>query len=130
GIGDPVLGLRYFIPPENHSAITFELAHKIAVQDPDKFRSTGSDDTGAQVSWHVHADKNSIYTSLAVVRTGDAGPYPRYTRHVVPSISVAWERRLLRNLNLIFQANAARSLFDRGDRELTANVYQASLGLR
>lgn len=130
GIGDPVLGLRYFIPLENHSAITFELAHKFAVQDPDKFRSTGSDDTGAQVSWHVHGEKNSFYTSLAVVRTGDAEPYPDYTRHVVPSINVAWERRLLRNVNLIFQANAARSLFDRGDRELTANVYQASLGLR
>src|SRR5690606_21337992 len=66
GIGDPVLGLRYYIPLRNHSAVTFELAHKFAFQDPDKFRTTGSDDSGAQISWHVHGLKNSFYTSVAV----------------------------------------------------------------
>ncbi len=130
GIGDPVLGLRYYIPLRNHSAVTFELAHKFAFQDPDKFRTTGSDDSGAQISWHVHGLKNSFYTSVAVVRTGDAEPFPQFTRHVIPSVNLAWERHLLDGVNVIFQVNAARSLFEKGDPELTANVYQASLGLR
>ncbi|MBW3567053.1 MAG: DUF3187 family protein [Proteobacteria bacterium] len=131
GLGDPVIGLRYYHPLGGHSAVTFELAHKLSVLDPDDFLSTGSSDTGVQVSWHTHGLRNSIYTSLALVRAGRADPFPEHTRRYAPSINIAWENRLAENLNLVLQLNAARSVFEDGaDEELTANVYQASIGLR
>jgi len=131
GLGDPVIGVRYYHPLGGHSAVTFELAHKLAVLDPDDFLSTGSSDTGLQVSWHAHGLRNSIYTSFALVRAGRADPFPDHTRRYAPSMNIAWENRVLENLNFVLQLNAARSVFEDGaDEELTANVYQASVGLR
>lgn len=131
GFGDPVLGLRYHHSLPGHSAITVELAHKFAIRNPDTFLSTGGSDTGLQVSWHAHGLRNSIYVSAAVVRAGRAEPFPEHTRRLAPSVNVAWENRLARNLNLVLQLNGARSVFEDGaDAELTANVLQASIGLR
>lgn len=131
GAGDPVFGIRYYHPLLAHSAFTIEFAHKATVQDPAKFRSTGSSDTGLQVSWHAHGQSNSIYVSAAVVHTGRSEPFPDRTRRISPSLNVAWEARVGRSSNLVAQINAARSLFDEGaDAELAADVYQASLGFR
>lgn len=131
GLGDPVVGLRYYHPLGGHSAVTFELAHKVAVLDPEDFLSTGSSDTGMQVSWHAHGLGNSIYTSFALVRAGRAEPFPASTRRYAPSVNIAWEHLVGSNLNLVLQLNAARSVFEEGaDSELTANVFQASVGLR
>lgn len=131
GLGDPVFGVRYYQPLGNHSAVTFEVAHKAAVLNPDEFLSTGSSDTGIQVSWHAHGERNSIYTSAALVRAGRAEPFPGSTRRYAPSINIAWENRLAKNLNFVLQLNAARSVFEDGaDDELTSNVYQATAGFR
>lgn len=131
GLGDPVIGVRYYHPLGGHSALTFELAHKISMHSTASYLSTGSSDTGVQASWHAHGDRNSIYLSLALVRAGRAEPFPENTRRLVPSVNIAWENRLAENLNLVLQLNGARSMFEDGaDPELTANVFQASMGLR
>ncbi|HEX7048340.1 MAG TPA: DUF3187 family protein [Gammaproteobacteria bacterium] len=131
GFGDPVVGLRYYHALKQHSALTFELAHKVSVHGTDSFLSTGSSDTGVQMSWHAHGERNSIYLSLALVLAGRAEPFPEHTRRLAPSINIAWENRLMENLNLVLQLNGARSLFEDGtDPELSANVFQASIGLR
>ncbi|HEX6928797.1 MAG TPA: DUF3187 family protein [Gammaproteobacteria bacterium] len=131
GIGDPVIGVRYYYPLPRHSALTFELAHKVSVHGGTGFLSTGASDTGVQVSWHAHGERNSIYVSAALVLAGRAEPFPEHTRRFAPSLNIAWEHRLAQNLNLVLQLNGARSLFENGaDAELTANVFQASVGLR
>lgn len=131
GFGDPVVGVRYYHPLPEHSALTFELAHKVSVHGTDSFKSTGSSDTGVQASWHAHGERNSLYLSLALVHSGRAEPFPEHTRRLAPSVNIAWENRLAENLNLVLQLNGARSVFEDGaDPELTANVFQASIGLR
>ena len=107
------------------------MAHKFSMHSAESFLSTGGSDTGVQVSWHSHGDRNSVYLSLALVRAGRAEPFPEKTRRLAPSLNIAWETRLTENLNAVVQLNGARSLFEDGaDPELAANVFQASAGLR
>lgn len=131
GLGDPVIGLRYYYPLHERSAVTIEVAHKHAVHDTGSFLSTGSSDVGLQVSWHTRSESDAWYASFAFVHAGRAEPFPVATRRNAPSFNVAWEHRLSSRLNLILQLNGARSVFGEGaDDELTANVFQASIGLR
>ena len=131
GTGDPVFGVRYHHRIDEDDAISVELAHKRVIQDPKFFRTTGSDDTGLQVSWHHFQGNLATYVNGSIVRIGSANPFPRNTRHVLPKINVAWEYRMTPRSNLVFQLNGQKSLFRNGaDPEVSANVYQASLGVR
>lgn len=131
GTGDPIFGVRYHRRLDENDAISIELAHKKVFQDPKFFRTTGSDDTGLQVSWHHFEGNLATYLNASIVRIGSANPFPRNTRHVLPKINAAWEYRMTPRSNLVFQVNGQRSLFRNGtDPEISANVYQASLGVR
>lgn len=132
GIGDPVLGARYWYPLDATSALSLDFAHKFAVQDVERSLSSGASDTGLQVSWHNRGLKNAFYVSASVVHAGRAAPFPERVRRNVPALNLAWEYRLGDETNLIMQLNASRSVFNTGgaDEELTGNAYQASIGLR
>lgn len=132
GVGDPVLGLRYWHPLSRNSALTFEVAHKFAVQDTGRALSSGASDTGVQLSWQTRRDANAFYISAGVVRAGRAEPFPARVRRTVPALNLAWEHRLGDGVNMVMQLNASRSVFRDGgaDPELTGEAYQASIGLR
>ena len=131
GIGDPIVGLRYHRRLDSRNAISIEVAHKEVIQDDKFFRTTGSDDTGVQVSWHHFYDRSAMYLSASIVRIGSAAPFPDNTRHVLPKINAAWEYRMTERSNFVFQVNAQDSLFKNGtDPEISSHVYQASLGVR
>lgn len=131
GLGDPIVGVRYHQRLDENDALSFELAHKFVIQDEKFFRTTGSDDTGFQVSWHHFYDGVAMYLNASIVRIGSANPFPDKTRHVLPQLNAAWEFRATETTNIVFQVNAQRSLFRDGtDPEISSNVYQASLGVR
>lgn len=131
GVGDPVLGLRYFWQLDEREAITLEVVHKFATQDPASFMSTGSADSAIQVSWHKKMVENAWYVNLAAVMVGDSEPFPEKTRELVPSLNIAWEHRAFENTNLVIQLNVQQGLFsDGGNTELSETITQASIGLR
>lgn len=131
GVGDPVIGARYYWPLREREAVTVQVAHKFATQNPRSFTSTGSSDTAIQFSWQKRLVDNAWYVNVAGVRVGNAAPFPDKTREIIPSLNVAWEYRAFEHTNLVVQLNGQRSLFrDGGETELAENLYQASIGLR
>jgi hypothetical protein len=131
GMGDPVLGLRYDLPLRPRLTLVVEGAAKIAVQDEEKFLSTGSNDFGIQASLQRKLRRQGFYLSGSLVRSdGRVFGIPVGSR-TVPTLTAAYELGVTRRTSLVLQLYASESAVrDTHLDEIKANKYQASLGLR
>lgn len=134
GLLDPVLGLRYSSPQRMRGwNFSLEGAAKVPVAGQRDFLSTGRLDVGVQMSAQHRGARQAFYVNAAAVWYGGGqAPSPREAQ-VVPTLVVGYELRLTGRTNINLQAYMSPSLYSGREtdlRELRANKYQATLGLR
>jgi hypothetical protein len=134
GLLDPVMGLRYSSPQRLRGwNFSLEGAVKMPVAGQRDFLSTGRVDYGVQASAQRRGARQAFYVDLAAVWYGGGqSPAPR-VRQLVPTLVLGYELRLTDHTNVNLQGYMSPSLYSRHEtdlRELRANKYQATLGLR
>jgi hypothetical protein len=134
GLLDPVFGLRYSSPQRLRGwNFSLEGAAKVPVAGQRDFLSTGRLDVGVQASAQRRGRRQAFYVNAALVWYGGGqAPSPR-DQQVVPTLVLGYELRLTDRTNLNLQGYISPSLYSQhetGLRELRANKYQATLGLR
>jgi len=132
GVGDPVLGGRYFLPLQSPRwGLVFDGAAKFALRGERSFLSTGTHDLGLQASLQGKLRRQGIYLSLSVVQTDGRVLGVPVGNRIVPTATAAYEFGLTRRTNAILQLYASESAVrDTTVREIKANKYEVSLGLR
>ncbi len=132
GLGDPVVGVRHHWPlGESRWRLVVDGAAKIALRGERPFLSTGSNDYGLQASLQGKLGRQGIYFSASAVRTDGSVFGVPLGNHVIPTLTAAYEVGVTRNTNVIVQLYASESAVqDTSVKEIKANKYQASLGLR
>jgi hypothetical protein len=135
GFGDPVVGIRYSLPePRFGWDVVAELAAKIAVDGERFLLSTGEDDFGAQLALQRRfgrSGRHALYLSGSAVYYSGGPEVPGDHSQIIPTLIAGYGFGITRNLNLILQAYASRSVIqDTTVDELRENKYQLSLGLQ
>jgi len=135
GFGDPVFGVRYSLPePRFGWDVVAEFAAKLAVDGERFLLSTGKDDFGTQLTLQRRigrSGRHSLYLSGSAVYYSGGPEVPGDRSQIIPTLIVGYGFGITRNLNLILQAYASRSVIqDSNVEELTDNKYQLSLGLQ
>jgi hypothetical protein len=134
GLLDPVLGLRYSSPQRLRGwNFSVEGAAKIPVAGQRDFLSTGRLDVGVQASAQRFGARQAFYVNAAAVWYGGGQAPSPEQRQVVPTLVIGYERKLTARTNVNLQAYVSPSLYSRSEtdlRELRANKYQMTLGLR
>jgi hypothetical protein len=134
GLLDPVFGLRYSSPQRMRGwNFSLEGAAKVPVAGQRDFLSTGRLDVGVQMSAQRRGARQAFYVNAAAVWYGGGqAPSPRESQ-VVPTLVVGYELRLTERTNINLQGYMSPTLYSDREtdlRELHANKYQATLGLR
>jgi hypothetical protein len=134
GLLDPVFGLRYSSPQRVRGwNFSVEGAAKVPVAGQRDFLSTGRLDVGLQASAQRFGSRQAFYVNAAAVWYG-GGQAPSPTqKQLVPTLVVGYERKLTARTNVNLQAYVSPSLYSHEEtelRELRANKYQMTLGLR
>ena len=134
GLLDPVIGARYSSPQRLRGwNFSIEGAVKIPVAGQRDFLSTGRVDYGLQASAQRRGARQAFYLDAALVWYGGGqAPAPR-ERQLVPTLVLGYELRLTAKTNVNLQGYVSPALYSRREtdlRELRANKYQATLGLR
>jgi hypothetical protein len=134
GLLDPVIGARYSSPQRLRGwNFSVEGAAKIPVAGQRDFLSTGRADYGVQASAQRRGARQALYVDAALVWYGGGqAPAPR-ERQLVPTLVLGYELRLTAKTNVNLQGYISPTMYSRREtdlRELRANKYQATLGLR
>ena len=134
GLLDPVLGLRYSSPQRMRGwNFSLEGAAKLPVAGQRHLLSTGRMDVGVQASAQHRGMRQAFYVNAALVWYG-GGPAPSpQEQQLVPTLVLGYELRLTERTNVNLQGYVSPSLYSKQEtdlRELRANKYQATLGLR
>ncbi len=134
GMLDPVFGLRYSSPQRMRGwNFSLEGAAKVPVAGEREFLSTGRMDVGLQASAQHRGRRQAFYVNAALVWYG-GGPAPSpQEQQLVPTLVLGYELKLTERTNLNLQGYVSPSLYTKQEtdlRELRANKYQATLGLR
>jgi hypothetical protein len=135
GFGDPVLGIRYSLPePRFGWDVVAEVAAKVAVDGERFLLSTGESDFGAQVTLQRRVGRtgrHAFYLSGSAVYYSRGPEVPGDRSQIIPTLIGGYGYGVTRNVNVIIQAYASRSVIqDSTVEELTENKYQLSLGLQ
>src|SRR5262249_1315808 len=132
GVGHPVLGVRYLVPlADRHWNVVLDGAAKIAVRGERSFLSTGTNDYGVEAALQGKFRRQGIYLSASFVETDGRVLGVHLGSRVVPTLTAAWEVGVTRRTNAILQLYASESAIrDTAIREIKANKYEVSLGLR
>jgi hypothetical protein len=134
GLLDPVLGLRYSSPQRLRGwNFSLEGAAKLPVAGQRDFLSTGRLDVGLQASAQHRGARQAFYLNAALVWYGGGqAPSPR-EQQWVPTLVLGYELLLTERTNINLQGYVSPALYSRDEtdlRELRANKYQVTLGLR
>ena len=134
GLLDPVFGLRYSSPQRLHGwNFSLEGAAKVPAAGQRDFLSTGRMDVGLQASAQRRGHRQAFYVNAALVWYGGGQAPSPQAQQVVPTLVLGYELRLTERTNLNLQGYVSPSLYSKHEtdlRELRANKYQATLGLR
>lgn len=134
GFLDPTFGLRYAgIKLPGRWEMSAEIAAKVPLDGARPLLSTGRTDLGLQASVRYLGDHNALHVDFAAVYyAGEDLPSPHESQ-VVPTLVVAWERKLDARTNINLQGYASRSVYTHAQTdldELLRDKFQLSLGLR
>lgn len=134
GMLDPTIGLRYSgISMSEHWQLILESAVKVPIAGRRALLSTGRTDLGVQATVQRFGNSHALYASLAgVYYAGTTGFVPSHSQ-IVPTLVLAYERKLTSHTNAILQGYISPSIYEDQHTdldELRATKYQLSLGLR
>jgi len=133
GLLDPTIGVRYSgAEPFTGWNLVAEAAVKIPVQGQRALLSTGDVDAGVQATLQRFGRNHAYYFSFAGVYYDGRNSITPTPAQIVPTLVMAYERRVGERTNMILQAYVSPSIYTREETELDellATKYQLSLGV-
>lgn len=132
GLLDPTIGLRYSgVELSEKWRLVLEAAVKVPIQGRRAFLSTGDTDFGVQASLQRFSRHHAFYLNAAGVYYDGAASVTPTPAQVVPTLVLAYERRLTSDTHVILQGYVSASVYSTQETdldELLATKYQLSLG--
>jgi hypothetical protein len=134
GLLDPTVGVRYtgVSMPESWRLV-LESAVKIPVDGRRPLLSSGRTDFGVQATVQRFGNSHALYASFSGVYYAGTGGFVPSDSQVIPTLVLAYERRLTERTNAILQGYVSPSVYEDQQTdldELLATKYQLSLGVR
>jgi hypothetical protein len=133
GMLDPTVGVRYSgAEPFKGWNLAVEAAVKIPVQGRRALLSTGDVDAGVQATLQRFGRNHAYYFGLSGVYYDGRNSITPTPPQIVPTLVMAYERRVGERTNLILQAYVSPSIYTQEETELDdllATKYQLSLGI-
>lgn len=133
GLGDPVIVVSHR-PGRSWLGWqpTIELAAKLAVGGEREWLSTGHNDYGLQLGLRRSFGRQALHLASSLVYYAGGADLPVTRRsQVIPTLAVAWSRRMGERTRFIVQGYAGESVVDRTNiGGLAAEKYLLSIGLQ
>lgn len=132
GFADPVIALRHRLADSWLGwQATIEAAAKVALAGEREWLSTGRSDYGLQLALQRASGPHALHLAGSLVYYAGERGTPAARGQYVPTLVVAYGRRVSPRTSLVLQGYASKSVV--GDTDIAAlaeNKYQLSLGFR
>jgi hypothetical protein len=132
GFADPMLSLSYSFPTQWKGwSFSLEGAVKAPIADVDDWLSTGNWDVGLQATTQKTWSKNALLLNLAFVVPGDFEIDRQFDPADLPSLNIAYLRRLGGRVTFVIQTLYSENIFrEEVDADLSAYEFQATAGAK